>query len=208
VACCAQVRLAGALVVGALLAPASTVCAQRLEVTPFGGYLFGGDIFEIASGRALDNDGAAALGVVVNVPLQEGFQVEGLFSHQALNVFLPLRPFDAPVISRLTLDQWQAGGLQEFGGQRVRPFLTGTLGLSRYASDHDSEMRFSLGAGGGVKMFPVPHIGVRLDGRIFATFVDADARAVACSNGNCFLALRVNIAWQAQFVAGVLVAFP
>jgi hypothetical protein len=68
----------------------------------------------------------------------------------------------------------------------------------------DSEVRFLVSAGGGVKIFPVPHLGVRLDGRVFATFLDASASTVLCSGG-CIARLRVNIAWQAEFTAGLVV---
>ena len=100
---------------------------------------------------------------------------------------------------------WQVGGLQEFGPWRARPFLTGTLGLTRYGTSADSEIRFSVGAGGGVKLFPWSRLGVRLDGRVFATILDADGTALACGGGACFVALHVNAAWQAEFTAGLLV---
>ena len=91
---------------------------------------------------------------------------------------------------------------------RLRPFLTGTLGLTRYAAEADSELRFTLGAGGGMKLFPTPHVGLRLDGRVFATFVDAGGSVIACSPGSCFLALHADVVWQAEFTAGVVVRFP
>src|SRR4029450_13774239 len=45
----------------------------------------------------------------------------------------------------------------------------------------DSEIRFTVGAGGGVKVFPTPHLGGRLDGRVFWTFLRARARVTHCS---------------------------
>jgi hypothetical protein len=50
-------------------------------------------------------------------------------------------------------------------------------------------------------------LGVRLDGRVFTTFVDADARAVACAQQTCFFGLDVNVAWQAEFTAAMIVVF-
>jgi hypothetical protein len=201
-------RLVGALtVVVCLMGYASILSAQGVEVAPFGGYRFGGDFFEIVTGRPVDLDGAAALGVVVDVPLSNGFQVEGLFTHQHAQVVVPgtfVRP-TAPW--RISVDHWQGGGLQEFGFGRMRPFLTGTLGLTRYAAEADSEIRFGLGAGGGVKVFATPHIGLRLDGRVFATFVDADGRFLACAPGACFLTINADLVWQAEFTAGVVVKF-
>ena len=139
-------RVAGALtVVTCLAAHAPSLAAQGIEVSPVSGYRFGFDLFETVAGQALDPDGAPAMGLVVDVPLSNGLQVEGLFTHQHAGL-----GFNLP---RVSIDHWQGGGLQEFGGGRVRPFLTGTLGLTRYAADASNEIRFNLAAGGGVKLF-------------------------------------------------------
>ena len=201
-------RLISALTVLVCVAGrASTLSAQGVEVAPFAGYRFGGDFFEIITGQPVDLDGALSLGVVVDVPLRNGLQVEGLFTHQHAAVSVPGDVFRPTTLWRMSVDHWQGGGLQEFGGGRLRPFLTGTLGLTRYATEGDSELRFTLGAGGGVKVFPTPHVGLRLDGRVFATFVDAEGSLVACWPGSCFISLHANVVWQAEFTAGVVVKF-
>jgi len=192
-----------------LICHASVLGAQTVEVTPFGGYRFGGDFFEIVTRQPVDLDGAPALGVVVDVPLSNGFQIEGLFTHQAADVVTTPRPLPPVRALRITVDHWQAGGLQEFGDlRRVRPFLTGTLGLTRYATEADNEIRFSVAAGGGVKLFPTSHLGVRLDSRVTATFDDAHARLILCTPGTCVLDINAYIVWQAEFSAGLVVRFP
>jgi hypothetical protein len=206
----ASTRFVGTMIATAWLVGTTTASAQVVEVAPYGGYRFGGDVFEAVAGHALDMDGAPAVGVVVDIPLSYGLQIEGLFSHQEASVLGPLQPFAGPPARwRVSVDHWQGGGLQEFGGERARPFLTGMLGLTRYSAQGDSEIRFTVGAGGGVKLFPVSHFGIRLDGRVFATFLDADAGAVACNgpSGACFFAFNVNVVWQAEFTAGLLVRF-
>ena len=40
---------------------------------------------------------------------------------------------------------------------------------------------------------PVPRLGLRLDGRVFATFVEAEGRAIACSPGICLVAFDADI---------------
>jgi hypothetical protein len=200
-----KARPIGTLIVLVLLALAPPVRAQGVEIGLLGGYRFGGDLFEIAAAHQLDNDGAPALGVVVDVPLGDGLHLEGSFSHQQLDVLGPIPPFGPPAIWRITVDQWQGGGLQEFRGGRIRPFATGLLGLTRYAAEADSELRFMVGAGGGVKLLPTSHVGIRLDGRLFATFVDAAASTIACGRAGCLVALHVNIAWQAELTAGIVV---
>ena len=79
-------------------------------------------------------------------------------------------------------------------------------GLTR-GPPKDSRLRFAVGGGGGLKLFPTPHLGLRLDTRIMATFAEA-AGVTLCSNGACFLALHLHVAWQAEFTAGVVVKFP
>ena len=201
-------RVFPALTVAACLfgapAPAS---AQTVEVTPFTGYRFGGDFFEIVTGQRVDLDGAPSFGGTVNVALSNGLQFEGLFSHQHANVLVPASHFRPAARWQISVAHWQGGGLQEFGDTRVRPFVTGTFGLTRYAAPGDSEIRFTLGAGTGVKLLPSRHVGVRLDGRVFATFVDADASLGVCTPGPCFVRFHADIVWQADFTAGVVVRF-
>src|SRR5262245_54950311 len=199
----------GVLVPAAILlffAAAAPVRAQGVEVAPFGGVRFGGGFFETVSGRPIDTDAAPALGLTVDIPLSGGLQLEAAYSHQRADIFLPGQPFGPAARARFTVDHWQAGGLQEYGYGRARPFVTGVLGLTRYAGAADSEVRFTAGAGGGVKLFPVPHLGIRLDGRVFATLLDADGTGVACFQ-TCLVALNVDVTWQAEFTAGLVVRF-
>jgi hypothetical protein len=46
-------------------------------------------------------------------------------------------------------DQYLAGGRPGLGAGRARPFLTGMVGLTRYAADGDNEIRFAVSDGGG-----------------------------------------------------------
>ena len=186
----------------------STAYAQTVEVTPFAGYRFGGGFFEQLTAQPVDVDGAPTFGVLLNVALYDGLQVEGLFTHQEAHVNVPATALGPAARPRLTVEHWMAGGLQEFGYRpRARPFLSGLLGLTRYAVPGDNEIRFTVAAGGGVKLFPVRHVGLRLDGRVFATFADVEGRAIACAPGFCFFAFDADVVWQAEFTAGVAFRF-
>jgi hypothetical protein len=200
------------LAIATLLAvPASARAQTPVEITPFGGYRFGGDFFELITGEPVDLDGAPAFGVAVDVPIRDphGYQIEGLFSHEEADLTVHRQPFGPATVAHVTVDHWMGGGLQEFGGARVRPFLTGMLGLTRYAGEGDSEIRFALSAGGGVKLFPTKHLGLRLDGRLFTTFVEADLGFLACNsfNGTCVIAFRTDVVFQAEFTAGAVLKF-
>ena len=100
----------------------------------------------------------------------------------------------------------QVGGIYELSDGRARPFLSRLAGFTRYAAPADSEIRFSLGGGAGVKLLATRHLGLRLDGRVYMTFVDVGASGVCGGNG-CLIFFRVSPVWQADFTAGLLVAF-
>jgi hypothetical protein len=199
----------GIAVAAWLLCWPGTSQAQTVEVTPAVGYRFGGDFFERITGQPVNLDGARTVGAVVNVKFrQRGLFAEVFVTHQEARLTVPGGLFAPPAAWRITVDHWQGGGLQEFGtSRRMRPFLTGLLGLTRYAAESDNEIRFALGAGGGVKLMPLRRVGVRLDGRVFATFADIDGRALACSVGVCLIVLNTDMVWQAEFSAGLVVAF-
>jgi hypothetical protein len=194
----------GAILFIACLGHAASLRAQGIEVTPFGGYRFGGDFFELVTGQPVDADGAPAVGAIVDIALGNGLQLEALFTHQNAHLTVPAGPFGPPIRWQISVDHWQGGGLQEYADGRVRPFATGMLGLTRYAGDGDSEIRFTLGGGGGVKLFPASRVGVRLNGQLSATFVYADARVAGCSPGICFFGFNADVVWQLEFSAGLI----
>jgi hypothetical protein len=201
--------LAGAIALLLCVVPrvAEAQAASRVEVTAFGGYRFGGDFYEIASRRPVDADGAASFGVVVNIPFTRETQIEALVTHQEARFTIPGADGVDGQRFRVTVDQYQLGGLTEFGTGRARPFLTGLLGLTRYEASGDHELRFSGSAGGGVKLFPTRHLGARLEGRLFATVVDAEADVLVCSPGFCVGSIDASFVWQAEFTAGLVVRF-
>ena len=195
-------------IVAATVVFAIPASAQPVEIAPVGGYRFGGGFFEQVTQQQVDLDGAPVVGIVVNVPLHDGLFVEAFASHQQGNVTVPESATAPAARWRIDVDHFQVGGLQEFfDRRRTRPFLTGLLGLTRYAADGDNEFRFTASAGGGVKLMPVPRFGLRLDGRVFATFVEIEGRAIACSPGICLVAFNANIVWQAEFTAALVVGF-
>jgi len=144
-------RWFAAIVAFGLAASPAAVSAQQVEVSPFGGFRLGGGFFERVTNQDVDLDGATAIGGVLNVAMHDGLWFEGFFTHQNAAVDVPGSVLAPPKKWRITVDHWMAGGLQEFGEGRARPFLTGLLGLTRYAAEGDNEIRFVISAGGGAR---------------------------------------------------------
>jgi hypothetical protein len=181
--------------------------AQTMQVTPFGGYRFGGDLYEVMTGAALDIDGAPSVGVVGDVFFDVGRSVTFIYSHQEAPIDV-VRPGGGRTRVRLSVDHWHGGATDEIGGTpRVRPFLTGSLGLTRFGGSGDSETRFSMAASGGVKLLASPRYGARFDARVYAIFTDASASSGICGTGGCIIGLNVAVVWQAEFTAGFVITF-
>jgi hypothetical protein len=183
------------------------VSAQTVQIAPIAGYRFGGDLFELATNRQVDLDGAPVLGGTVNVALEEGLSFEVLFTHQDARVAVSEGASKQLTHARVVVDEWLAGGRQELGNGRARPFLSGLLGLTRYGVEGDNEVRFAVSCAAGVLLDLARRLGLRVDGRVFTTFVDANARAAACAPGICVADINVNVVWQAEFSAGLVVTF-
>src|SRR3954452_16758980 len=106
--------LTGVLLPMLLAVSVMPAAAQDFEITPFAGYRFGGDFFELISGRRLDLDGAPAFGVAVDVPTSRGSQFEAFVTHQQAHVPVPAYPGGEIRRWPMTVDHYQAGGLHEF----------------------------------------------------------------------------------------------
>ena len=100
--------------------PPATLSAQTVEVAPFGGYRFGGDLFELSTNQPLDLDGAAVFGGAVDIAMPDGFWVEAFFSHQQAHVDLPANAFQPGARVRAVVDHWLVGGRQDFDAGRVQ----------------------------------------------------------------------------------------
>jgi hypothetical protein len=202
-------RVAGAWRTLALLLVLSVptpLAAQTVEIAPFAGYRVGGDLFETATNQFLDIDGAPVAGAVLNVAMWNGLSFEALASTQWADLEIRPHTFDPPVRVRAYVNQFLAGGRQDFGNHNVRPFMTGLVGLTHYTANGEDEVRLALSGGGGVRIGADHHVQLRLDGRVFTTFVDLDLESGVCAGG-CVGFVNVSVAWQAEFTAGLTFAF-
>jgi hypothetical protein len=197
------------LIAAALVLTAAAAEAQTVEITPFGGYRFGGSIGEVTAGPVLDDDGGPSVGVVVDVvfgSLTDGLKVEGVFSHEEAELKVRTGPFDPPAYVRAQVDQLLIGGSGDLTDGRARPFLSGLLGLTRYEVPGDTEIRFAVGVGTGLKVYATRHIGLRLDARGYMTIVNLGGAGV-CGGYGCAIRFDVSPAFQADLTAGLLIAF-
>jgi hypothetical protein len=201
------------MIVAAVLiaATAATSSAQSLEVVPFGGYRVG------TSGAAgnpykpivFDAGGGVSFGAIVDMPYgppRDGLKFEALWSHERSWIEVDTESlFDRPERVDITVDHFMAGGVQELDTAPGRAFIGGLFGLSRYAAPGEVDVRLTIGLSAGGKFFANPHFGLRIDARGYMTIVSIGGTA-ACSGG-CVVNLSINPAFQADFTAGLIIAF-
>lgn len=208
-----------ALALLALPLTATASVAQKIEITPFAGYRFGGDFtYEVdLFGEALDFEveNGESFGAIVDVALyRNNLFLELYFSRQDTALVEESGFFDPddPLVLFVDLDVevYHAGVNYQWVAGQVRPFLGGSAGITRFhplRSTAESEDRFSVGVNGGVKVLFSDHLGVRIEGRAISTFID-DGDDVFCDRyrDQCFRGGDAYF-FQSEVLAGLVFAF-
>lgn len=192
------------LTLALIVAVPSGAVAQRLEIAPFGGFRVGGGLFDTAAGMPVDLTVGPAFGAVADLFLGGDQSVLFLYSRQQTNA--DVAGVDGPVRGALVVEHYHVGGAEELGTGVVRPLVEASLGLTRLGAPSSSEVRFSFGGGGGVKMMPWRHIGARFDGRVYGVVVNGTV-FVGCVSGLCSTRVNAYVSWQLELTAGAVIAF-
>ena len=193
----------------ALLASSLPAMVQAVEITPFIGQRYGGSFVDANTGATFQVADANAFGLVFDFDTEPDKQIEVLLSRQ--NTYLssndPL--FTGNPLFDLTIDYYHIGGLYMLPDfDRVRPFVSGTFGLTRMdpkRADLTTETRMSLSLGAGAKIFFTKNLGLRFDVRGIYTALNADT-AIFCSGG---CAIKVNSSGfvQTELTAALMMRF-
>jgi hypothetical protein len=179
---------------------------ERVELTPFVGYRTGGGFSVIEGGPGFDIQNSLSYGGLIDFNLRKNnFKLELLYSRQTSRV--EAETLLGSGFGDLAIEYYQGGVLQEVGNPGARWYIGVLLGATRIAPKlFDSETFFSGSIGGGLKFFPSKRVGLRFDGRAYATFVSGSAGAF-CVNGACVFAYEGSTFWQGEFTGGLILAF-
>lgn len=178
------------------------VWAAHLEIGPMGGWRFGGS-FDDSTGRTYSADPSGSWGGVIDLYGSPDAALEILFSRQESSVQL-----DGPLLlpRNYTLDHYQIGGLKEYEGEHIRPFLAGLLGWSHARTENQSSDFFSVTLGGGAKYYFTSWLGLRTDLRCHLMFTNS---AVAASSGPSggTISFAGEVFAQGEAAGGLFLAF-
>ncbi len=198
----ARGRIVAILVAAGFLSP-GLAGAVEVEISPLLGYRFGGEFHEETTDQDVDLDPAGAFGLAVDVEYAPDKMVEVFYSRQSTSIEDTSLDVD--------VEYFQIGGVAEFTQDNYTPYAVGTIGATRFSpdGDFDSETRFSLTMGGGVKWFFNEHWAARVEGRAYFTVFDSDAQVFCVSSGGAACLFRVSgsVVWQLEALAGVTFRF-
>ncbi len=179
------------------------------EVTPFAGYTWGGQFSDSVTGTPLKVDETSNYGFMVDFKTDELSQIELYISRQKTKLKTDSGLFSGNPLFDLDIEYYHLGGTYSPNPGKIRPFVVGTLGATHMVpkgTGLDSLTKFSLGLGGGVKMFATDHIGLRLEGRWFGTLFDGSGSAF-CSSGACAIQVQGSLFSQFVMNAGLIIGF-
>ncbi|MGH9321927.1 MAG: hypothetical protein ACRD21_27295 [Vicinamibacteria bacterium] len=192
------------------LAGSASAQGRRVEISPFGGYQFGGSSLSRIGQLEFEPD--VSYGVMLDVRVRPDATIQ--FVYDRHDTILDFRDND-PFLPRqlrvdLAVEYYHLGGTVEFGEDRLRPYFGLTFGATRFdpsADGFSSEWRFSMGAGLGVKTYVSPRFGIRLDGRVWPSFVSTDGGFLCSLPGSCLVDISSDFVTQANVTGGFFVAF-
>jgi hypothetical protein len=177
-----------------------------VEISPFSGYRFGGEVRDAFTGRTYGFADSPAYGVMLDVaPPYEGPKFELLWSHQDSHV--DLQGLAGINNVDVAIDEIQIGGILEKGDKHLRGYFSLLVGATHFSPDgYQSDTRFSLGIGGGAKWLITKNIGLRADLRGFYTVVDSSGGFIS-SNGGTVVTYSSSGFWQGQATLGLNISF-
>ncbi len=184
----------------------------KFELTPFAAYRVGGNFEEKDGVGRVELNDSNAQGIIFNIKANPNGQYEFLYSRQSTDARTEGFLVNDPTID-LDVEHFQFGGTYLFDGDNTRPFIALTVGLSQFdpgITDANSESFFSVSLGGGVQLNATKRLGVRLEARVFTTFVEDDSNIFCVSTegaGTCLIQVsgRMLTQWEAR--AGLVFRF-
>jgi hypothetical protein len=211
-------RAFAVLLLAGLLTPAAALSQERKwEISPEGGYLFGGAVI---SDRDLDgkkihgnvqNAGAYGARAAFLPTSRVGLELQAVRTDARLE----LRQRSTLLVVPFRTDYLIASGFYRFEVAESLPYVSLGAGAGRLEPGHGRDVtKFTGALGAGVEKFLFPAFGFRVDGRVYATRT-AGSTLLPCATFDASQdgtltprpCTRRNWLVNADVTAGVVIAF-
>jgi hypothetical protein len=201
-----------ALLVGAAFFQPAAMAEQqawRFEITPIGGYRFGGTFDIEGSDASYDIGDSTSYGLLLNLRDRADTQWELLYAAQSSDAELKSGVGLQRFVD-INLHTLQFGGTYQGTGTTLRPYVAATIGGTRVSTAADSDHFFSGSIGVGLQIRPDARIGIRIEVRAYGTLTDSDTD-LFCRTGPdqnvCAVAIDANVLGQIETFAGLVFRF-
>ena len=193
--------------------PALTSAQESgVEITPFGGYRFGGTFETADASVEYEMEDSSSFGLILNFRHKSNTQWEIFYSQQRSEAtFSETSAIDQVV--DVDIHVLQLGGTYVGDGDKMRPYVAMTLGGTHIRTDSvDSadDTFFSGSIGIGMKFMPSSRIGIRVEARAYGTLLSSDTK-LFCQTGPdqniCAVQVDGNLLTQFETFAGITFRF-
>jgi hypothetical protein len=208
-----------ALVVMLIIAPAVSSAQGKVEISPFGGYMFGGSL-NLYEGK-LKAENAANYGVALDIKLATDTQIELMWTQMGTQAqFEPYYSYEYLATNSFDVNVGyiQIGGVREIEMDNVHPFGVFTLGTTYFIPKNvdfpnstsyeniDSEWVFSMTLGAGAKIWFNDRVGIRLQGNLMLPMFWGGAGFTVGTGGSGFYVGTGTSMVQGSFTGGLIFA--
>lgn len=185
---------------------------QGFELTPFGGYRFGGSFTVDDGAGAYDVDDSAAAGLMLNWRHRDNTRWEIYYARQETEAMFDAATINDPELN-VKAHVLQLGGTYQGSGAAWRPYLAATVGgthveVTSRGTESDTFLSGSIGV--GLLFRPESRLGLRLEVRGHGTLIDSGTD-LFCETGPdvnvCALRIEGDVLWQIDTFAGVVFRF-
>lgn len=188
-----------------LVVPQQAFSQKGIELSGYTGWMLGGKV-NLYNGSLKIEDGQN-WGITLSLPVAPGMKAELMYNRLVSD--LTVREYgNAPyVYTKVATQYFHVGAVKELMSEgMVRPYGTGSLGTTIFSDQEgfDSDKwRFSIGLGGGLKIFPTERIGFRLQARML---VPLYFNGIWFGTGGAGVSTSSSIV-QGDFTGGIILAF-
>ena len=188
----------------------STLYSQRVEFTPYLGYMFAGKITLYEGDLNIRNNPNYGITIDFEVDRRAGIFVELLYDRLDTHVDFIAYPTNVTTtVFDMSEEYYHVGGLYNTEiNEKVSSFGVFTLGATRLHpkdSNYGDDWKFSLTLGGGVKYFVSKTIGIRLQGRLKMPFLFSSGAVWVGPGGTTYTYGGGSALLQADLTAGIII---
>ncbi|MBN2173990.1 MAG: hypothetical protein JW731_07655 [Bacteroidales bacterium] len=206
------------LVIVLMVAPSAIIAQGKFEISPFGGYMFGGSLNFYEGKLKVEN--APNYGVALDIKAARDTQIELMWTQMNSQAqFEPYYGYDylATNTFDMNVGYIQIGGVREMEYENIHPFGVFTLGATYFVpnnvsfadqvyTDLESEWKFSMTLGAGAKIWFSDRVGIRLQGNLMLPMFWGGAGFSVGTGGSGFYVGSGTSMVQGNFTGGLIFA--